>query len=138
MDKEKWEEFSEKKIEEKMQENFLQVPFMRANRGCPAIIVEKPNRWGFSLKTVIRQTAKNLPEYHWKIKNDYLPMEVESDGKKFSVDTLGRWAFGMPGYGGHLLFEGGEKNCIKIYMPKNAPPQLSEMLMGAIDKMEGK
>ena len=127
----KWEGFEIEKEEKK-----VRVPIMRAHRGSPQLVVEKPNRWGFSLKQVIRQAAKRLPEYHLKIYNERLPLEVETeDGSTIIVDTLGRWAFGVPGYRGHLMFEGGETGRIIVYYPEESPAELVAMLQKAIAKL---
>ena len=108
----------------------LRVPVVWANRTCPALVIEKPNRWGFELKNAIRQIAKHFPEYHlpieptWTGRNDA--------GEEILVNTLGRWAFGVPGFRGRLMFEGGELRRIVVYYPPESPPELISMLEKAI------
>ena len=122
----KWNNFN---VKEKKKEKVLWVPVQRANRGAPCLVFNKPNKWGPSIKVVIRQMAKKLPEYHLPINNEFLPMTVETqDGREIKVSTLGRWAFGVPGYMGHLLFEGFNQKKIIIYYPEGSPKELLEML----------
>jgi len=124
----RWEEFEKENLEEK--KNVVEVPFVRAHRGCNSIVVNTPNRWGYGLKIAIRQVAKRLPEYHLRIKNP--DPEVccgrDQSGNKIPIDTLGRWAFGVPGYMGHLVFEGGRKDKIIIYIPPGSPPELIALI----------
>jgi len=125
----KWNDFKVKKEDNKV----LTVPAQRADRGCPKLAINKPNKWGYSLKVAIRQVAKKLPEYHLPIQNSYLPMTVETqEGKKIEVNTLGKWAFGVPGYAGHLMFEGFNPKEIVIYYPEGSPKELLEMLEKAV------
>jgi len=128
----KWSEFRPQ--EEK--KGPLYVPMRRANRGSPRLVFDKPNRWGFSLKVAIRQQAKRLDEYHLPVENEVLPTSVRSgDGDEIKVHTLGRWAFGVPGYQGHLMFEGGEPNRVVIYYPEGSPKELLEMLEKAVKEI---
>lgn len=129
----KWNDFN---VEETKKEKTLCVPVQRANRGSPCLVFNKPNKWGPSIKVAIRQIAKRLPEYHLPIKNEFLPMTVEQDGKEIKVNTLGRWAFGVPGYAGHLVFEGFNFDQIVIYYPKGSPKELLELLEKAIKSLK--
>ena len=124
----KWENFETEK-EKKRDSDFLIVPELRANRGSPAVTYPASNLWGPSIKIALRQVAKRLPEYHLKVKNSYLPLTT-SEG--ITVDTLGRWAWGVKGYAGHLMFEGFERNQIIIHYPEKSPPQLIQLLEKAI------
>ena len=127
----KWERFEAPG--EDMKNSPLHVPGRRAHRGGLKAEFPLPNRWGFSLKVVIRQAAKKLPEYHLPVKNDFLPTTVRTqEGEEIEVDTLGRWAFGVPGYQGHLLFEGGTSDSIVIYYPEGTPKELLELLQKAV------
>ena len=126
----KWTNF---KVEKGNNNKTLTVPMQRAHRGCPKLEFSKPNKWGGGLKIAIRQVAKKLPEYHLPIQNQVLPMTVETqEGKKIEVNTLGKWAFGVPGYAGHLVFEGYNQREIAVYYPEGSPRELLEMLEKAV------
>jgi len=128
-----WNDF---KVEKENNNKVLTVPMQRANRGCPKLEFPKPNKWGGGLKIAIRQVAKKLPEYHLPIQNQVLPMTVETqEGEKIEVNTLGRWAFGVPGYMGHLMFEGFNQEKIIIYYPEGSPKELLEMLEKAVNSL---
>jgi len=128
-----WNDF---KIEKENNNKILTVPMQRANRGSPKLVINKPNKWAYSLKVAIRQTAKKMPEYHLPIQNQILPMTVETqEGKKIEVNTLGKWAFGVPGYAGHLMFEGFNPDQIVVHYPKNSPKELLELLEKAVERL---
>jgi len=128
-----WNDF---KVEKENNNKVLTVPMQRANRGCSKLEFPKPNKWGGGLKIAIRQVAKKLPEYHLPIQNQVLPMTVETqEGEKIEVNTLGRWAFGVPGYMGHLMFEGFNQEKIIIYYPEGSPKELLEMLEKAVNSL---
>lgn len=124
----KWEKF---KPEEEPKE--VRVPEQWATWTSPSLVIEKPNRWGFNLKTAIRRIAKRLPEYHLPIKPSYT---IYNENKEISVNTLGRWAFGVPGFRGRLTFEGGEPSRIIIHYPEGSPPELIAMLEKAVKQID--
>ena len=102
----------------------MKVPVERASRASLCISTNVINKWGYSLKAVLRKACKRFPEYFAPVEGDYLPKEVTS---------LGRWMFGIPGYKGHLVFEGGEKY-IKVFIPRGCPQEAILYIRKALEK----
>ena len=125
----RWENFTIPEPEKKV----LKVPALRATRRSPKLEFPVPNKWGFGLKIALRQVAKKFPEYHLPVTNEFLPLKT-SEGVE--VNTLGRWAWGVPGYMGHLVFEGGVKDKIVIYYPEGSPPELITLLQKAVSHLK--
>jgi len=94
------------------------------------VVIEKPNPCGYGLKIAIREKAKRLPEYH-------LPVDIgnvtgRSDtGVPIPINTLGRWIFGVPGYAGNAIFEGGIDDKIVVWLPEEAPEEAIELIRKA-------
>jgi len=126
----KWTDFEVKPEEKKA----IEVPLVPpGSRIGVKLEFQKPNRWGFGLKQVIRQACKGFPEYFLPLAN---PFEVTTtEGEKITIDTLGKWAFGTPGWASRLLFEGGESKKIVIYVPKNVPQELVSLLQKAVESL---
>ena len=135
----RWEKFLEEEVEDlSPMRREVEVPFRRAHRGSPSLVFNTPNKWGYGLKMVIRRVAKKLPEYHLNIRNPNPDIYRGRDdhGKPIPVNTLGRWAFGVPGYMGHLVFEGGESDRIVIYYPEGSPQELISLLRKSVNLLE--
>jgi len=86
-----------------------------ATYNSPCFDFPVENKWGYSMKVVLRSVAKKLPEYHTPV--EPVRHGRSDSGEEIPVNTLGRWAFGVPGYQGHCIFDGFCKH-IKIYYPK--------------------
>jgi len=113
-----------------MAKEAIKVPLKPAHRGCPRIEFDVPNRWGGGVKVAVRSVCKNLPEYYLRI--EPVLMGRDDSGNEIPVNTLGKWAFGVPGCRGKLMFEGGETSKIVIYYPEGSPPELLSMLEKAV------
>jgi hypothetical protein len=59
---------------------------------------------GGGFKLYLRDVLKGVPEYHRKIKLDVAVEGKSDEGIPISVNTLGRWLFGVPGYAGNARF----------------------------------
>lgn len=118
-------------------EKGLYVPQARAIRSYSKIEVNKPNKYGYQLKLAIRNLAKKHPNYHLKIYNEFLPTTVTnpSTWNDINVDTLGKWMFGVPGYKGHLIFDGSIEDKIIIYYPEKTPKEAIDLLNDIINKL---
>jgi len=129
----KWTNFEVNEVEIEEKKN-IEVPSVPpGSRTGIKLEFHKPNRWGFALKQVIRQACKKFPEYFLPLANSFEVTTLE--GKKVVIDTLGKWAFGAPGWASRLLFEGGERKKIVIYLPKNAPKELISLLQKAVEAL---
>jgi len=94
--------------------------------------VEKKNRFGSSLKLVLRETAKKNPLYFEKIQ---CPVSGRDEtGKEIPIDTIGKWIFGVPGYMGHIKCYQEEN--IKISIPAKAPEEVIELLKWALNEIK--
>lgn len=124
-----------KKEEENEQKEEIIVPTQRARRNDDAVIFFKPNIHSFGLKVAIRNIAKTLPEYHLPIefKNGEARFGSRDTGDFIPINTVGRWIFGVPGYMGHAIFEGGEQKRIAIWLPINTPDIIKELLAKACE-----
>ena len=123
----KWDEFAP--VEEEVSD-VLEVWGSWANWKSPVIVIDKPNIWGFSLKYALRHAAKKTKEY-------WLPVNgpvVEHEGKEIAVNTLGRWAFGVPGWRGRLMFEGGTEDKIVVHYPAELSPEAESKIKDMIKK----
>jgi len=129
----KWEEISVPK------NTPLMVPAQRATRSGEKWVFNTPNRWGFGLKTAIRRAAKHTKYYHLSIQHPFGEVKGRTDdGKEIPVNTLGRWAFGVSGYMGHLIFEGGNSEEIVVYAPPGTPKECYEMIKQAVINLTGR
>jgi hypothetical protein len=59
---------------------------------------------GSGFKLYLRDVLKRVPEYHKKIELDFHVEGKTEDGIPISINTLGRWLFGVPGYAGNARF----------------------------------
>jgi len=84
----------------------LRVPI----RGLPSkvVVYEFPSLKGKveggSFKLYLRDQLKRVPEYHRIVELDFKVEGRSSDGVPISVNTVGRWLFGVPGYAGNARF----------------------------------
>jgi len=78
----------------------------------------------YSARLAIREMAKKTIEYNLKIVPKFKGMTEA--GEPLVVDTLGKWAFGVPGFQAMCLItiEDGE---VVVYLPKNYPVELERM-----------
>ncbi len=113
------------------------APRLLVSHSSPAVEYPHPNKWGTSLKFAIRHYAKKLPEYHLPIQligYENEPLTVKSDnGGKITINTLGKWLFGTPGYKGHIIVESFEKDKIVVKYPAQAPEVVRTLLEKAIN-----
>lgn len=99
--------------------------------GRKVIVIEKPNKWGYSLKQVIREKAKRNPLYHTPI--EITPPVTGDEG--VAINTLGRWLFGVPGYRGQITVRGGREDAIEIEVPSEIPAEGIKLLMEAANNL---
>jgi hypothetical protein len=59
---------------------------------------------GGGFKLYLRDMLKRVPEYHMRIELDFYVEGKTEDGVPISINTLGRWIFGVPGYTGNARF----------------------------------
>ncbi len=112
----------------------LEVPSDFANFASPALVFGIPNKWGSSLKLAIREAAKHTPEYFFPI--DFPFSGKSESGEEIPVNTLGRWVFGVPGFAGHLVFEGGTEDKIVIHYPEGTPEEAKTMIRKAVENLQ--
>ena len=79
-------------------------------RGMPSkkVVYEFPNLRnkvvGSNFKLSLRNVLKRVPEYHFAIELDFKVEGKSDNGIPISIDNLGRWLFGVPGYAGNARF----------------------------------
>lgn len=118
----------------------LKLPVrLPVHHGSPAIEYHAKNIWGTSLKFAIRECAKQLPEYHMPIiieGYETEPLTVKADnGKTITINTLGKWIFGTPGYMGHVIVDSFKTDKIVVHYPELAPPEIPNLLKKAIEML---
>jgi len=123
-----------KEIEEKIEK---QKPLDLPVRGSPprmGIKIQAPikNRWGFSLKVAMRQVAKSLPEYKRVIIHKVSGRD--DNGNEIPINTLGRWIWGVPGYMGNAVFDGGAE-MVTVWVPREAPPEAIALIKKAMERL---
>lgn len=59
---------------------------------------------GGDFKLYLRNVLKRVPEYHAQIDLDVKVEGRSEDGVPISIDNLGKWIFGVPGYAGNARF----------------------------------
>lgn len=116
--------------------NIIKLP---PRGGLPrlGIKIEAPikNKWGTSLKQILRNAARTIPEYFTPIN---CGVEINIEGEKIVIDTLGKWIFGTPGYKGNIVVDSFAEN-ITVYLPKETPEEGVSLIKKAIERMkEGK
>ena len=82
------------------------------------------------IKLKLREYCKKTQYYYIKIRP---AVEVKVNGKVIKVDTLGRWAFGVPGYMAHCRFY-EENGAVAIDIPGYIP-ELVKMFDSAIAQL---
>lgn len=112
------------------------ILFLPARAFGEKIIMEYPkvNKWGFQLKVILRKIAKQFSEYYFSVQISPSVAGRSDDGQEIPINTLGRWIFGVPGYQGNVIFEGGETEKIRIRIPKNFPEEGKRLLEKAVEK----
>lgn len=91
------------------------------------------NKYGISLKQILRNAAKAFPEYFCPVD---CGVEVNTEnGEKIKIDTLGKWIFGTPGYKGNILVDSFAEN-ITVYLPKETPDVGVSLIKKSLDKIK--
>ncbi len=76
---------------------------------------------GLTAPVYIREIARKISLYSQKIECE--AQGKSKDSKKISINNLGRWLFGVPGYNGHCRIVSRDKK-ITIYYPKESPENI--------------
>lgn len=95
----------------------------------------KKNIYEYNLKYVIRNIAKRFPEYFAPIEIEPLVYGMTDSGEKIEINTLGRWIFGVPGFAGNVVFEGGEE-LITFRLPKESPEIAINLLTKCVGELD--
>lgn len=90
-----------------------------------SIDISTPKPLGLTAKVLIQECARKLPIYNQSIECEV--MGYDNKGNDISVNTVGRWLFGVPGFSGHIRITAGE-TAIVIHYPKSAPEEVHELL----------
>lgn len=80
---------------------------------------------GLTTKVLIHEAARALPLYDQTIECD--AKGQSNEGKKISIDTVGRWLFGVPGYDGHIRIV-AENSKVLLNYPKESPKVVHELI----------
>ena len=87
--------------------------------------IQTPESLGLTAKVFIQEKARTLSLYDQPVKCN---IHGESnDGKKIAVNTVGRWLFGVPGYGGHIRVVPALDKVL-LYYPKESPKVVHELV----------
>ncbi len=111
----------------------MKLPNKRAGRSDLKLTINKPNKHKYGLKIAIRNEAKKLPFYHELIECNICGQD--NSGTLIPINNVGKWIFGTPGYMGHAIFEGGIKEQIVIYLPKETPQKVIKLLENACSNL---
>jgi hypothetical protein len=90
---------------------------------------------GITAPFAIKHEALELPLYDEPIKCALKGFDKK--GKKIEINKIGRWLFGVPGYGGQSRIV-ADGNDILIYFPKKSPKAVYELLDSLKEKVESK
>lgn len=91
-----------------------------------AIEVRAPKPLGLTaIKIYVHERARALALYHQPITCD--AEGRAADGAKIAVNTVGRWLFGVPGYGGRIRVVAVDDNVL-LYYPKESPKLVHELI----------
>jgi len=95
--------------------------------------IQAPKPLGVTAPFFIQHHAIQLPVYNQPIKCD--AKGQDSKGKKIVVNTVGRWLFGVPGYGGHVrVVPANDK--VLLYYPKESPKVVHELVASLKEAVE--
>ena len=95
--------------------------------------VQAPKPLGLTAKVYVQERARALSLYDEPIKCE--AKGESNDGKKIAVDTVGRWLFGVPGYGGHIRIVPTD-NKVSLYYPKESPKVVHELISSLKEAVE--
>jgi len=79
-------------------------------RGMPSrrVVYEFPSLRnkvvGGNFKLSLRNVLRRVPIYHYPIELDFKVEGRSESGVPISIDNLGKWLFGVPGYAGNARF----------------------------------
>ena len=65
-----------------------------------SIQINAKRQLGVTAAVWIQEHARKLNEYNYRV--DCWQIGKDASGNEISIDTLGRWLFGVPGYDGHV------------------------------------
>lgn len=88
---------------------------------------------GITAPFVLKHKALELPQYDQPVK---CALEgSDKDGNKIEINNVGRWLFGVPGYGGQSRIA-ANGNDVFVYFPKESPKAVYELLTSLKDAVE--
>jgi len=95
--------------------------------------IQVPKPLGVIAGVFIQERARKLDLYNEKI--ECFAEGQDKDGKKIAVNTIGRWLFGVPGYGGHIRVVGVEDKVL-LYYPKKSLKVVHELINSIKNSVE--
>lgn len=81
--------------------------------------------YGLTARVFLHEKARVLPEYSAPVQS--AEAGVSSDDKIISINSAGRWLFGVPGFDGHLRVVPTDK-ILTLYFPENAPEEVRALI----------
>ncbi len=79
------------------------------------VVLSAKNTYGNTLKHNLKLVVQNTRIYSTKIQLDESDICGHFEGRTIPINTLGRWAFGVPGWNGALVpMSGRKKIALKI------------------------
>lgn len=110
-----------------MSKNHPEYPIRLHGYGA-IVAIRLPKAMGGSAKIFLRDVAKNQVRalYFKKISCDITGKT--NSGDAISIDTVGKWLFGAPGYMGHIRVSNWEGRDCKVEFPQNAPAEVKDLI----------
>lgn len=115
-----------------MDKNYLELPARISIFSYKNVTFPVKNKWGTSLKIVLRNEAKRFPLYRTPVKIEPLVSGRTDTGDIIEIDTLGKWLFGTPGYASNMIVESFE-DLVSFRLPD--VPEAEELIKQAVDKI---
>ena len=95
--------------------------------------IQTPKPLGVTAEIFINEITRKLSMYNQPIKCSANGKDTK--GKKIAVNTVGRWLFGVPGYGGHIrVVPSADK--VLVYYPNKSPKVVHELIASLKEAME--
>jgi len=112
-----------------METKLKKIPIMFPSINLPLDRVEiifTSKNLGLISNVFIHEIARRLCLYNQPIRCDIRGRDDQN--KKIAVNTVGRWLFGVPGYGGHLRVVPGNDN-IMLHYPEKSPKVVRDLVL---------
>lgn len=92
-----------------------------------SIDINTKRQLGATAAVWIQEHARKLEEYYYPV--DCWQIGKDGDNNEISINTLGRWLFGVPGYNGHVRVVPDDEH-ITVHYPSE--PAEAEALLSRL------